>query len=439
MVLGLLLIWPSYSRTDQSELTLIAEFGGAGSAVGQFDTPGGVAIDSQGQIIIADAFNNRIQVCNRNGNCTAFGTRGAEAGQFFNPTDVAVDSEDRIIVVDSDNDRMQVCDHQGNCTPFGGLGRQLGRFDAPNAVAVDGQDRMVIGDQFNGRVQICDAQGTCNSIGRLVKDPMNFQSGEFGFVMGVAVDQQDRILVTESIGGGGDVRKTLQSCSPDCSVIKTFESPSYIAVDHFNRIFVVDNGEVHRCDHAGHCEVLQMAGDSLWRKGLAFTQANELVVSYERDHRIRIFANPPPFKINPGLNDAWFNPATDGQGFFITVFPDLGYVSLAWFTYDTELPPLDAVANLGDPGHRWLTAGGPIDGNTVLMLVELTSGGIFDTATEITRTDPPGEDGEITLTFDSCNSGTVGYAIPSINRQGIVPIQRISGDNIVLCEALSAE
>jgi len=143
--------------------------------------------------------------------------------------------------------------------------------------------------------------------------------------------------------------------------------------------------------------------------------------------------------LNAGLNDAWYNPETDGQGFFITVFPDLGVVSLAWFTYDTELPPLDAVANLGDPGHRWLTAVGPIVGNQVVMDIEMTSGGLFDTTTPIDRTDPPGSDGTIILTFTSCNSGTVEYDIPSINRQGIVPIQRVAGDNIALCEALNAD
>jgi hypothetical protein len=439
MVLGLLLIWPSYSRTDQSELTLVAEFGVAGSAVGQFDTPGGVAIDNQGQIIVADTFNNRIQICNRSGSCTAFGTRGAEAGQFFSPTDVAVDNQDRIIVVDQGNQRMQVCDHQGNCTLFGGLGRQLGRFDAPSTVAVDSEDRIVIGDQFNGRVQICDAQGICNSIGRLVQDWMNFQPGEFGFVVGVSVDQQDRILVTENIGG--DARKTLQSCSPDCSVIKTFENPSYIAVDDVNRIYVVEfvegGGEVHRCDHAGLCEVLQMAGGSYY--GMAFTQANELVVSSPRDHQIRIFATTSTFKINPGLNDGWYNPETDGQGFFITVFPDLGAVSLAWFTYDTQLPAEDATANLGNPGHRWLTAVGPIEGNQVNMEIEMTLGGLFDSDTPVDRTDPPGSDGIIILTFTSCNSATIEYDIPSINKQGIVPIRRVANDNIVRCEALKAD
>lgn len=146
----------------------------------------------------------------------------------------------------------------------------------------------------------------------------------------------------------------------------------------------------------------------------------------------------PGFRINAGLNDAWYDPATDGQGFFITVFPNLGAVSLAWFTYDTELPPIDATANLGDPGHRWLTAVGPIVGNQVTMNIEMTSGGIFDTATLIDRTDPPGSDGTIILTFDSCNSGTIEYDITSINRQGTVPIQRVADDNIALCEALNS-
>jgi len=141
------------------------------------------------------------------------------------------------------------------------------------------------------------------------------------------------------------------------------------------------------------------------------------------------------FKMNAGLNDAWYNPATDGQGFYITVFPTLGFVSLAWFTYDTELPPEDAQSNLGDAGHRWITALGTIDGNRSVMNITVTSGGLFDTATAVDRV----EDGTITLTFDDCKSGTADYDIPSINRQGSIPIQRVTNDNIALCEALTNE
>jgi cyclophilin family peptidyl-prolyl cis-trans isomerase len=144
-----------------------------------------------------------------------------------------------------------------------------------------------------------------------------------------------------------------------------------------------------------------------------------------------------PFVMNAGLNDAWYDPDTDGQGFFITVFPELNFVSLAWFTYDTELPPDGATANLGDPGHRWMTAGGTIDGDQAVMDITISRGGLFDTSTEIQRTDPPGSDGTITLTFEDCGTGLVEYDITSIDQQGTVPIQRVVDDNIALCEVLT--
>jgi len=148
--------------------------------------------------------------------------------------------------------------------------------------------------------------------------------------------------------------------------------------------------------------------------------------------------NPPPgFQINAGLNDAWYNPLTDGQGFFVTVYPDAGLVFLSWFTYDTTLPPEDATANLGDPGHRWMTAVGTFAGNQAVMNVTFTSNGLFDTSTEVVNSSE-GE-GTIVLTFSDCLSGTVEYDISSINQTGTVPIERIVNDNVALCEMLEAD
>jgi len=45
----------------------------------------------------------------------------------------------------------------------------------------------------------------------------------------------------------------------------------------------------------------------------------------------------------------------------------------------------------------------------------------------------------IILTFESCSSGTIEYDIPSINKHGIIPIERVASDNIQLCEAISSE
>lgn len=150
--------------------------------------------------------------------------------------------------------------------------------------------------------------------------------------------------------------------------------------------------------------------------------------------RITVVGEEKVFQINAGLNDAWYNPDTSGQGFFITVFPDLGFVSLAWFTYETE-PVVGVEFNLGDASHRWLTALGPITGDTSLMDITFASGGMFDIATDIQRADG----GTITLIFDSCNSGSVAYDIPSISKSGVVPIQRVADDNIKICDALNAE
>lgn len=140
------------------------------------------------------------------------------------------------------------------------------------------------------------------------------------------------------------------------------------------------------------------------------------------------------FEINSGLNDAWASAATKGQGFFVNVFPDIGKIFLAWFTYDTERPEDSASAIVGEPGHRWLTAFGNYSGNSAQLDVEITRGGVFNSALPA-----PSQvvDGTITLQFSDCENGTVNFDIPSINRHGVIAIKRIALDNVALCEQLA--
>jgi len=143
-----------------------------------------------------------------------------------------------------------------------------------------------------------------------------------------------------------------------------------------------------------------------------------------------------PVQINAGMNDTWFNIDTPGQGFFVTVFPDLQKMFVGWFTYDVERPPANVTAILGDPGARWLTAFGSYSGDTATLDIELTQGGIFDSGTPAPTQGP---DGTMEINFSSCNAATVTFDIPSVPVAGTIPITRIANDNVPVCEALTPQ
>ena len=141
-----------------------------------------------------------------------------------------------------------------------------------------------------------------------------------------------------------------------------------------------------------------------------------------------------PFNINDAISDAWFYPGTNGQGFFIIVWENSKSIFLAWFTYDTERPPEDVSAILGEPGHRWLTAVGPYEGDTALLDVFLSSGMIFDSGAPPVDTEKM-EGATIEIVWADCKAGIVKYDIPSLSLSGEIPIERIVADKVPACEA----
>jgi endonuclease I len=169
-------------------------------------------------------------------------------------------------------------------------------------------------------------------------------------------------------------------------------------------------------------------GDSNWQTGM-FTEGTWEVWNGRRGDVARALMYMDVRYA--GMTDAWFNPATNGQGFLIVVFPALKQLFLAWFTYDVERPPDGTPAVLGEPGHRWLTAQGPYSGDTAMLKVYVSSGGVFDSAAPAVG--PPVQDGTMQVRFSGCNAGVISYDIPSVGLAGEVPIQRIVLDNVALC------
>jgi hypothetical protein len=247
--------------------------------------------------------------------------------------------------------------------------------------------------------------------------------------------------------------------------VSNLESPFYVG-SHFAETLTVDHNlyskgnfvyqanmavgmRILRIDNLAAAEFTEVAwfdtlpaNDNVSRINLGawnvypFFDNGTLLVSDTRSGLFMLRANlVNEFRINAGLNDAWFNPVTIGQGFLITVLPDRKEMFLAWFTYDTERPPEDVSAMLGEPGHRWLTAQGPYDGDTANLTIFVTEGGVFDAAEPAASTDPAA-DGSLTLEFADCTEGLVQYEITSLGISGAIPIQRITPDNVPLCEAL---
>ena len=141
---------------------LIKSFGSKGSREGQFFNPWGVDVDEEGRIIVADAWNHRIQVFDNDGSFIhSFGSKGSSEGQFNKPMSVVVDGDGNIVVCDCLNHRIQVMDIEGNFIRcFGTEGSGDSQLALPSSVDVDGEGRIVVGELKNQRVSVFEKDGT---------------------------------------------------------------------------------------------------------------------------------------------------------------------------------------------------------------------------------------------------------------------------------------
>jgi predicted membrane-bound mannosyltransferase/DNA-binding beta-propeller fold protein YncE len=132
---------------------------------GQFNEPWGVAVDAQGNIFVADTWNGRIQVFSPTGEFLRkwgyFNTTNGELGDanaLFGPRGLAVDLDGNLLVADTGNKRILRYTTMGELVnQTGGGGVILGRFDEPTSVAVDPNDGSIfVADAWNRRIQKLD-------------------------------------------------------------------------------------------------------------------------------------------------------------------------------------------------------------------------------------------------------------------------------------------
>jgi tripartite motif-containing protein 71 len=137
-------------------------FGEEGGEDGQLCRPWGVCCDIDGNIIIADRSNNRVQIFRPDGTFyRKFGKQGSEAGEFDRPAGIASDDMRRIIVADKDNHRIQVFKTDGEFLfMFGEKGSKQGQFNYPWDVDVNSEGQIIVTDTRNHRIQLFSANGS---------------------------------------------------------------------------------------------------------------------------------------------------------------------------------------------------------------------------------------------------------------------------------------
>ena len=136
------------------------------------------------------------------------------------------------------------------------------------------------------------------------------------------------------------------------------------------------------------------------------------------------------FKIDEGLNDAWFDPNVPGQGFFVNVLPKSRKMFIGWFTYAASRPNVRNKI-LGDAYHRWLTAIGDYSGSRAELTLYKTTGGVFNSATPVEQI----EMGKLVFKLRDCGHADIEYDIKLINDfVGQIPVQRIANENVSGCD-----
>ena len=204
----------------------LGQWGNVGSEEGQFRGPVGLAFDGEDNLWVADSLNDRVQRFTKEGQfLQSWGSTGSDDGQLNRPWGITVDQNDDVYVADWGNDRVQKYSPDGTfLLSFGSLIPDGGELNHPSDVAVDSDGDVYVTDWGNNRVQIYYPDGEI--ITGLYGDAQQFSKwgqehldanpdyvraiqrvdptelvrlGHFGRPRGIAIDNEDRIVITDSI------------------------------------------------------------------------------------------------------------------------------------------------------------------------------------------------------------------------------------------------
>jgi hypothetical protein len=253
---------------------------GTGSAA-RFDQPQGIAVDTSGNVYVADSGNHIIRkvspvganwvVTTLAGLPSVSGTNdgAGSASRFNQPNGVAVDTSGNVYVGDTLNYTIRKVTPAGVVTTLAGVSGSFGntdgtgsgaRFSEPGGVVVDSAGNVYVADSDNHTIrQVTPAGEVTTLAGGCHCGEADGTGSAAGFrhPYGIAVDNSGNVYVAEAVGtirqmtqvGADWVVRTLSGREDACctSVDGTgtaaqFYGPGGLAVDGAGNVYVADTG-----------------------------------------------------------------------------------------------------------------------------------------------------------------------------------------------------
>lgn len=254
-------------------------------------SPAAIAFDSEGNLYIADAGNNRIRRVGRDGIITTVagsGRRGyggdggpAALALLNSPAGIAVGFGDSVFVADTGNNRVRMISADGTISTVAGTGEpgyagdggvaSQAVLNSPQGLAVDAEGNLYITDSFNDRVRKVDLEGVITTIAGdggqsysgdgqpATEAGLNFATGPLnGAGQALAVDQKGDLFVADGANNsvrevdvGGVIRTVAGTGRPGyagerVSPYSALDLPLSVAVDSAGVVYIADadNGRV---------------------------------------------------------------------------------------------------------------------------------------------------------------------------------------------------